>query len=83
MLKELADQQRTTGKTVVVRGHDDGAGTPQQQLALSQRRAAAIEAELVRLGVPAQMVRVEAMGNQENVGATTPTGNRRVEILFE
>ena len=68
----------------VIEGHTDATGTPEHNVALSERRAAAVKAWLVKAGIAA--ARLEPKG----FGATKPVGsndngigraqNRRVEL---
>jgi len=67
-------------------GHADRSGTDKYNLALSKRRAEAVKAELVKLGVPAKLIDVKFKGEREPL-VQTPDGarepqNRRVEIVF-
>lgn len=68
-------------------GHADRSGTDRYNLALSERRANAVRAELVRLGIPAEQIAVTFKGEAEPLvptadGVREPQ-NRRVEILFQ
>ena len=65
-------------------GHADRSGSDSYNNALSRDRADAVEAELERLGVPANVINTEARGESDPLVAT-PDGvrepqNRRVEI---
>lgn len=67
-------------------GHTDRSGTVRYNLALSERRAKAVQAELVRLGVPGIDIIVRWKGEQDPL-VQTPDGvrepqNRRVEIVL-
>jgi OOP family OmpA-OmpF porin len=79
--------RRTGGATrLEVSGHTDRAGTPAYNQALSQRRADAVAAELVRNGVARGDILVTAFGETRPLvatgdGAREPQ-NRRVEILL-
>ena len=72
---------------VTIVGHTDSTGSDAYNQSLSQRRAAAVLAELERLGVPAS--RLQALGEGESeprASNTTAAGreqNRRVEILLQ
>lgn len=68
-------------------GHADRSGPDRYNMGLSLRRAAAVKAELVRLGVPPQMIVVVGKGEREPLvptadGVREPQ-NRRVEIVLE
>jgi outer membrane protein OmpA-like peptidoglycan-associated protein len=72
---------------VTIVGHTDSTGSEVYNQSLSQRRAAAVLAELRRLGVPPS--RLQALGQGESeprASNATPAGreqNRRVEILLQ
>jgi len=63
-------------------GHTDGVGTAAYNMALSQRRAAAIKTYLVQHGVPATRIRTEGKGMSELLHPDDPhaASNRRVEV---
>jgi outer membrane protein OmpA-like peptidoglycan-associated protein len=72
-----------------LRGYTDNVGTPQYNLLLSKKRAAAVERYLEKQGVPTEQVRSEYFGRNNPV-ATNKTAagrakNRRVEmkVLFD
>ncbi|MEV6281119.1 OmpA family protein [Kribbella sp. NPDC051770] len=69
---------------VEVAGHTDNLGDPATSLPLSQQRADAVKAELVRRGVPAARIISRGYGESEPVASNkTSAGriaNRRVEI---
>jgi outer membrane protein OmpA-like peptidoglycan-associated protein len=69
-----------------VTGHADRSGSEAYNMALSQRRAEAVRAELVRHGIPAEQITVQARGEGEPLvptadGVREPQ-NRRVVISF-
>ncbi|EFH11315.1 OmpA family protein, partial [Teichococcus cervicalis] len=71
---------------IEVAGHADRAGSPQYNQRLSQRRADAVAAELVRLGVARSAISVQAFGESRPLvptadGVREPQ-NRRVEIVL-
>ncbi len=76
------------GKVVIhVNGHTDRAGTDAYNLALSERRARAVQAELTNQGFTANQITISGKGESENL---VPTGdgvrepqNRRVEIVMD
>ena len=72
---------------VTIVGHTDSTGSDAYNLLLSQRRAAAVLAELTRLGVPASRLQALGRGESEprasNETAAGREQNRRVEILLQ
>ena len=72
---------------IVAAGHADTAGPPDYNMDLSERRAETVAAELVRAGIPAEIVTTEAFGETDPAVPTpdnTPEqANRRVVIDFE
>ena len=67
-------------------GHADRSGTNAYNQRLSQRRAEAVKAELVRLGVPANQIGTSWKGEEQPL-VQTPDGvrepqNRRVQIVL-
>jgi outer membrane protein OmpA-like peptidoglycan-associated protein len=72
--------------TIEVNGYTDTSGSPKYNMALSLRRANAVAAELVRLGVPKQEIAIKGFGQTHLLVATGPNvrepQNRRVEILI-
>jgi hypothetical protein len=85
---EAAEEYRRTGAArIVVSGHTDTVGSPSYNERLSERRAETVRGELVRLGVPADLITTIGMGERD---LAVPTGegvrearNRRVEIVIE
>jgi outer membrane protein OmpA-like peptidoglycan-associated protein/opacity protein-like surface antigen len=68
-------------------GHTDRSGPDRYNMRLSLRRANAVKAELVRLGIPASDIAVVGKGETEPLvqtadGVREPQ-NRRVEIIIE
>ncbi|MFT8246382.1 OmpA family protein [Roseomonas sp. BN140053] len=86
ILTEAAVHARRTGSTrIEVEGHADRSGTPQYNQRLSQRRAEAVVAELMRQGIPRDDLVIRAFGESSPLLAT-PDGvpepqNRRVQIV--
>jgi peptidoglycan-associated lipoprotein len=66
ILQKNADylKKRTTAK-VMVEGHADSRGTNEYNLALTERRAAAVKAYIVSLGVTADRVTTVAKGEEQ------------------
>ena len=67
-------------------GYTDTSGTPKYNQGLSVRRAQAVQAELVRDGVPQSAISIQGFGDTHLL---VPTGagvrepqNRRVEIII-
>lgn len=68
-------------------GHADTSGTDRYNLGLSKRRAAAVQAELVRLGISVDDIFINWKGEREPLvetddGVREPQ-NRRVEIVLQ
>jgi OmpA-OmpF porin, OOP family len=82
VLSEVAT--RTAGE-IVVTGHTDRMGTPENNDALSQRRAEAVAELVIRRGADRSMVRAIGMGEREPLVETedgvAEARNRRVEII--
>ena len=79
------DYRRTGTAQITATGHTDTSGSAEYNLGLSQRRAEAVAAELIRLGVPAADIVTMGQG-EEDLLVPTADGvreprNRRVEIL--
>jgi OmpA-OmpF porin, OOP family len=72
---------------ITVSGHTDTAGPPNYNMQLSQRRANTVAADLVRSGIPAQIVTTKAYG-ETDLAVQTPDNtpdqaNRRATIDFQ
>lgn len=69
-----------------VDGNTDTSGTPSYNQGLSERRARVVSAELVRDGVPQNVISMHAYGDTHLLVPTGPNvrepQNRRVEIVF-
>lgn len=69
-----------------VTGHTDSSGSPTYNQGLSTRRANAVAAELVRLGVPRNEIVTRGVGESQLLVPTTDNvrepQNRRVEIVL-
>ena len=81
---------RLKGGRVQVTGYTDALGTPAYNLAMSQRRADAVKAELQRLGIT--VVTAHGRGEADPVAPNTIAGkddpqgrakNRRVQIVVQ
>jgi OOP family OmpA-OmpF porin len=88
VVASAAEAFKTSGRaTIVATGYTDLSGPPAYNYKLSERRAAAVKAELVRLGVPATSIRTIGRGENDPLvptadGVREPQ-NRRVEIQFQ
>ncbi len=73
-------------RTIVIEGHTSDNGAPEQNLALSERRADTVRAYLERGGVRARRMSTESRGEDQprydNRDAATQLNNDRVEIIF-
>ena len=87
----IAEAAQNAGRVSLTRievaGHADRSGTPAYNLKLSQRRANAVAAELVRLGIPQAEISTMAYGDTHPLvptaaGVREPQ-NRRVEIVLK
>jgi outer membrane protein OmpA-like peptidoglycan-associated protein len=71
---------------IEVNGHTDTSGSARYNQGLSERRAAAVAAELVRLGVPRGEIVTRGFGQSQLLVATPDNvrepQNRRVEIIL-
>jgi outer membrane protein OmpA-like peptidoglycan-associated protein len=86
-LRRLARELRDhPDRQLLLRGHSDPAGFPQQNIELSKRRAAAVKDYLVIRGAPADRISIEGVGPNEPADRLqTPAAwarDRRVEILW-
>jgi len=80
------DFKKSGSARIVATGHTDTSGSPAYNMRLSVRRAEAVKAELVRLGVPASEITTIGRG-EEDLLVPTKDGvreaqNRRVSIEF-
>jgi OOP family OmpA-OmpF porin len=84
-LKELAEKVNSISlEVVIVVGHTDNVGTDAYNQKLSQRRAEAVKAYMVSLGVAKNRIYTEGKGESEptadNKTAAGRAKNRRVEV---
>jgi OmpA-OmpF porin, OOP family len=87
IIREAADASTHVQVTRIdVNGHTDTSGTPQYNMGLSIRRASAVKAELIRDGVPANVIYTQGFGDTHLLVPTGPgvrePQNRRVEIIL-
>lgn len=88
IVSDAAAYSKTNGKArIATTGHADTSGTNAYNLALSERRANTVKAELIRLGIPANEIAVMFKGESEPLVSTgdgvREPQNRRVEIVIE
>lgn len=88
IIGEAAAARSSTGVTrIEVNGFTDRSGPASYNMGLSQRRANAVAAELVRRGVPRNEIVTRGFGEENNLvptadGVREPQ-NRRVEIILK
>ncbi len=87
LIADAAAQAKTTGaKQVHIVGFTDTSGSAAYNMRLSVRRAEAVKAEMVRLGVPANIISVEGRGQTDLLVPTADNvrepQNRRATIGF-
>ncbi len=86
VIKRVADLVGPIGVNLEVGGHTDSRGKAERNQALSQRRAEAVRAELITLGIAEKRVNAVGYGSSKLIAPdNTPRGNpknRRIEILL-
>jgi OmpA-OmpF porin, OOP family len=87
IIKDAADNSTRVQYTrIEVNGYTDTSGTPRYNQGLSVRRAQAVQAELVRDGVPNEAISIQGFGDTHLLVSTGPgvrePQNRRVEIVI-
>jgi outer membrane protein OmpA-like peptidoglycan-associated protein len=87
IIKEAADNSTHVQYTrIEANGYADTSGTHQYNQRLSLRRARAVQAELVRDGVPQNVITIQGFGDTNLMVPTGPgvrePKNRRVEIVI-
>jgi outer membrane protein OmpA-like peptidoglycan-associated protein len=87
IVKEAADNSTRVQLTrIEVNGYTDTSGTPSYNQGLSIRRARAVAGELVRDGVPQNVIAIQGFGDTHLLVSTGPgvrePQNRRVEIVI-
>ena len=87
IIKEAADNSTRVQYTrIEVNGYTDTSGTKQYNQGLSVRRARAVQAELVKDGVPQNAITIQGFGDTNLLIPTGPgvrePQNRRVEIVI-
>jgi outer membrane autotransporter protein len=87
IIREAADNSTRVQYTrIEVNGYTDTSGTPKYNQGLSMRRAQAVQAELIKDGVPANAITIQGFGETHLLVPTGPgvrePQNRRVEIII-
>jgi len=87
IIKEAADNSTKVQYTrIEVNGYTDTSGTPKYNQGLSVRRAKAVQAELIKDGVPQNAIAIQGFGDTHLLVPTGPgvrePQNRRVEIII-
>jgi outer membrane protein OmpA-like peptidoglycan-associated protein len=87
IIREAADNSTRVQYTrIEVNGYTDTSGTPKYNQGLSVRRARAVQAELIKDGVPANAITIQGFGDTHLLVPTGPgvrePQNRRVEIII-
>jgi outer membrane protein OmpA-like peptidoglycan-associated protein len=87
IIKEAADNSTHVQYTrIEVNGYTDTSGTHRYNQGLSVRRARAVQAELIKDGVPANVITIQGFGDTNLLVPTGPRvrepQNRRVEIII-
>ena len=84
VLEAAAEQLNATGITVIISGYCDDRGTEEYNLALGDRRAAAVRRYLTNLGVPPAQMMVVSYGElrplRRDNNEAAWAANRRVEF---
>ena len=82
-----ADYKKGKISRVAITGHADRSGSPAYNMRLSERRARLAAAELVGLGVPQDIMKIEWFGETQprvpTADGVREAQNRRVEVRFE
>jgi len=87
IIEQAAANAKTSKATSIsLTGHTDAAGSEKYNMALSLRRANAVKAALVKLGIPENEISVVGKGKSDPLVATKDgvrePQNRRVQILL-
>ncbi len=87
IIREAADNSTKVQYTrIEVNGYTDTSGTARYNMGLSIRRARAVQAELIKDGVPANAITIQGFGETHLLVPTGPgvrePQNRRVEIII-
>lgn len=73
---------RLANQAFLIVGHTDATGSPERNLALSEQRAEAVKAFLVRQGIEGGRLQTKGLGSRELAAPSSPAAavNRRVEV---
>ncbi len=86
-LDQIAEALRGKEQPIVVFGFTDNVGTRDNNMDLSQKRAASVRDYLVGRGIPADLVTAQGKGPdepvQDNTSVEGRAANRRVEIVVQ
>ena len=83
LIDEVAQALRPClGGVIAIIGHTDSVGSEASNLALSQRRAEAVERALIGRGIPADGLRASGVGSRFPISGLEPDdpANRRIEF---
>jgi len=83
LIGEVAEALRPClGSIIAITGHTDSSGPEPGNIALSQERAEAVQAALIRRGIPADGLRARGVGSAEPVTGLDPgdPANRRIDF---
>ena len=91
-IAKVMNHPRATSRKISLEGHTDNVGTAEYNMTLSRKRVDAVAAEMVKQGMKADRVTVQAYGetrpvapNRKPDGTDDPAGrakNRRVEAVI-
>ncbi len=87
ILDRAAAQYSETGQSsIILSGHTDTSGAPDYNVALSERRAAAVQAYMASRGVPDSATQARGLGEStllvQTADGVREAQNRRVEMSF-
>jgi len=77
---------KNPAKSLTVEGHTDEKGTPEYNIALGERRAAAVATYLENMGVASSQISIVSYGEEKPVGFSHDSAswaeNRRAELTY-
>jgi outer membrane protein OmpA-like peptidoglycan-associated protein len=87
IIEAALDAMKDANPLVCLVGHADASGSPKLNLILSERRANAVKAELLKLGLNTAQVKVSFKGSDDLVVSSANRSremlNRSVEIFID